>query len=63
MTDGDTEPKRIKSVSRIRRIVEQGLGHLFIASVSSHFYDKTVLEEYLIEATRNASTKLEVFCC
>ena len=32
--------------SRIRGIVEQGLGHLFIDSSSSRFFKKTDLEQY-----------------
>ena len=28
-------------------IVEKGLGHVFIASSSSHFFNKTDLEQYL----------------
>ena len=36
---------------RIRGTVEQGLGNLFVASSSSHFFNKTDFEQYLFEMT------------
>ena len=34
--------------SKIKEIVEKGLGHLFIASNSFHFFTKTDFEQYLL---------------
>ena len=39
--------KWIKSIFADRGILEQGLGHLLITSTSSHFFNKTDLEQYL----------------
>ena len=33
----------------MKRIVEKGLGHLFIISSSSHFFNKTDFEQYLFK--------------
>ena len=33
---------------RIKEIVENGFGHLFITSSSSHFFNKTDFEQYLL---------------
>ena len=33
--------------SQIKEIVEKGLGHLFVALNSSHFFNNTDFEQYL----------------
>ena len=45
----NTESQGINQFLRIKEIVEQGLGHLFIASSSSHFFNKTDFERYLLK--------------
>ena len=42
-----TESNGLNRTSRIRGIVEKGLGHLFITSNSSHFFNKTDFEQCL----------------
>ena len=44
-----TESNGLNLLSQIRGIVENGLGHLFITSSSSHFFNKTDLELYISE--------------
>ena len=46
----DTESNRLNLFLQIRGIVEKDLGYLFITSSSCHFFKKTVLEQYLIQA-------------
>ena len=41
------ERNRLNLFSQIRRIVGQGLEHLFTTSSSSHSFNKTDLEQYL----------------
>ena len=48
----NTESQGINQFLRIKEIVEQGLGHLFIASSSSHFFNKTDFERYLLKKLR-----------
>ena len=45
-----TESNGLNLFSRLREIVEQGLGHLFIASSSSHFFSKKDLGQYLFNS-------------
>ena len=45
VADG-TKSKELNLFLRISVIVKQGLGHLFISSSSSHFLNKTDLEQY-----------------
>ena len=45
--DSVTESKWWNLFSRIRRTVEQRLGHIFITPSSSHFFNKVYLEQYL----------------
>ena len=40
---------------QIKRIVEKGLGHLFITSGSSHFFNKTHFEQYLLFSVSNGN--------
>ena len=42
-----TGPSRINLFSAERRIVNQGLGHLFTTSSSSHFFYKIDFKQYL----------------
>ena len=46
-------------------IVEKGLGHLFITSSSSNFFNKTDLKQYLSTITKNTCTKIncQVLMC
>ena len=41
--------QRIKAFFANKKSSEKGLGHLFIASSSSHFFKKTVFKQYLFE--------------
>ena len=43
----DVKKLRKAQLPRIRRIVEKGLGHLFITLSSSHFLNKTDFKQYL----------------
>ena len=45
--------KRIKTYFRFVKIVEKGLGHLFIISSGSHFFNQTDFEQYLLTITKN----------
>ena len=42
--------KRIESISRIRLIVKQGLERLFFTLSNFHFFSKTDVEQYLVNA-------------
>ena len=42
-----TDSNRLNLFSQKRKIMEQALGNLFIISNSSHFFNKTDLEQYL----------------
>ena len=42
------EVKRIKVFAK-NKIVEKGLGHLFITSRCSHFFNKIDFEQYLLK--------------
>ena len=52
-----TESKGINLFSRIKRIMEQGLGHLFNTSNSSQFFNKTDLEQYAYLFTTRSTRK------
>ena len=41
-----TESSKLNLLTRIKRIVEQGLMHLFITSICSHFCNKANFEQY-----------------
>ena len=45
---------------RVRVIVEKGLGHLFITSSSSHFFNKTDFPQYLFKYCINSNASFFV---
>ena len=45
--DSGTELNGLNHISQIKKIVEKSLGHLFITSNSSHFFNKTDFMQYL----------------
>ena len=47
------EVKRIKSIFADKGVVKQGLGHLFIISSSSHFFNKIGLKQYFLKGKRS----------
>ena len=52
--------------SRVKGIVDQNLGHLFIASSCSHFLNKTDLEQYLFKYQETANAffhTIQIFFC
>ena len=44
---GEIESNKFNIILRIREIVEQGLGHLFVTSSCSLFFNKTDFKQYL----------------
>ena len=54
-----TESNGVNLLSQIRGIVENSLGHLFITSSSSHFFNKTDLELYIPEVVLLKSVLLK----
>ena len=48
------ESNRLNPFSRIRGTVVQGLGNLFITSICSHFFNKTILDMYFFTMWRVA---------
>ena len=46
--------KPIKSILPYNGIVKQGLGHLYIILSSSHFFNKTDLEQFLFKIAKNS---------
>ena len=53
--------KRIKLYFRELGIVEKGLGHVFITSSSSHFFNKTDFEQYLFGWNRMQGLRVSFF--
>ena len=55
--------KRIKTYFRIVENAGRGLGHLFIISSSSHFFNKTNFKQYLLTITKNTCIKINYLVC
>ena len=56
----------IKSIEQIRRIVVQGLSHLFIISSSFHFFNETDFDQYLLtesQFNRNSAYNVTFVNC
>ena len=63
----DTEPNGLSLFLRIRGILKQGLGQIFIASNSSRFFNKTDFEQHLFgrsitsDANRQRNNRVGLF--